>query len=75
MSVIGRNVARPAFRDFRWSMHCWPTTSSSTTTFAIRPPAAVSQACAYSPPTLPSCATVPCTPSIPEFRIVVTDRP
>ena len=39
-------VARPAFRDLRCSMHCWPITSSRTTTFANRPPAAVSHAVA-----------------------------
>ncbi len=46
--VIGRNVARPALRDLRYSIQRWPTLSSSTTTWARRPPAAVSQAVAYS---------------------------
>jgi hypothetical protein len=37
---MGRKVARPAFLDLRESIHRWPTRSSSTTTFASRPPAA-----------------------------------
>jgi len=39
-------AARPAPLDFRYSIPRWPTVSSSTTTWASRPPAAVSHAVA-----------------------------
>ena len=54
----GKNVARPAFALFKTSMAILAVSSSSTTTLAILPPIATSNAVEYSLSTCPSCARV-----------------